>query len=185
MESDLKATGAALLSADLRKQIRRMCEVDGCSVEEIAQMFCIPELIVQSVVDSFSGRGTAAVEKSTTEEPESEYAEQLTRVRSIEDQLRDAESEAVQTLSELNTGAESEAIRYNAAKTIIEIRAGKLRPDKPTKHQETGLRADDFRSIMQDALAAYNETRERAAKAVVIESAIIATPAPVSATVTV
>jgi hypothetical protein len=33
---------------------------------------------------------------------------------------------------------------------------------------------------MQDALAAYNETRERAAKAVVIESAIlIATPAPV------
>jgi transposase len=150
MQADLKATGAALLSQDLRKQFRRMHEVDGCSVEEIAQMFSVPELIVQSVLDGSANKPAPATQ--TNGEPESEYAETLARVRTIEDQLRDAESEAVQTLSELNTGAESEAIRYNAAKTIIEIRAGKLRPDKPTKHQETGLRADDFRSIMQDAL---------------------------------
>lgn len=184
MQADLKATGAALLSQDLRKQIRRMNEVDGCSVEEIAQIFCIPELIVQSVIDDYNKSKKPTAVAQTDEPAESEYTEQLTRVRSIEDQLRDAESEAIQTLCDLNSQAESEAIKYNAAKTIIEIRAGKLRPDKPTKHQETGMRADDFRQIMADALASYNETRERAAKAVVIESAIIeATPAPVSSTV--
>jgi transposase len=75
MEADLKATGAVLLSQNLRKQIRKMHEVDGCSVEEIAQMLVVPELIVQSVLDSFSSKPAPAVQ--TNGEPESEYAETL------------------------------------------------------------------------------------------------------------
>lgn len=166
--SSLAATGAAMISPDLRRQIRQMHEVDGCTVEDISGIFNIPELIIQSIL---TPTATTSAKNGSLDET-SEYEESLSRVRSIEDQLRDAESSAVQTLVELNETADSEGIRYNSAKTILEIRAGKLRPEKPNKHIGQGMTQDGFKSIVDQALKVYQDTQERLknANAKVIEA---------------
>lgn len=158
--SSLAATGAALISSDMRRQIRQMHEVDGCTVEDISGIFSIPELIIQSILTPTTTTTTISTKNRSIDEP-SEYEETLNRVRSIEDQLRDAESSAVQTLVELNETADSEGIRYNSAKTILEFRAGKLRPEKPNKHIGQGMTQDGFKSIVEQALKVYQDTQER------------------------
>lgn len=157
-----------MISPDMRRQIQQMHEVDGCTVEDISGIFNIPELIIQSIL---TPAATTSAKNGSIDEP-SEYEESLSRVRSIEDQLRDAESSAVQTLVELNETADSEGIRYNSAKTILEIRAGKLRPEKPNKHIGQGMTQDGFKSIVDQALKVYQDTQERLknANAKVIEA---------------
>lgn len=184
--SDLKATSAALLNPSLKKQIQRMHEVDGVTIDEISEIYQIPVLLVESVINpglsavdsSRSGTGLSIKPNDAT----SEYEEQLTRVQSIEDQLRDHESAAVETLGELVSSSDSDAIRMHSARTILEIRAGKLRPERPDKRQgESGMTPDAFRAIMEETIRSYNATRERAAKATVIESAILANQPSVTA----
>lgn len=183
--SDLKATGAALLSPSLKKLIQKMHEVDGVSPDEISEIYQIPVLIIENILNP----GLTAVRQSDipnglTVKPNdatSEYEEQLARVQSIEDQLRDHESAAVETLGELVSTSDSDAIRMHSARTILEIRAGKLRPERPDKRAaESGMTPDAFRAIMEETIRSYNATRERAAKATVIESAVIANQPSVS-----
>jgi len=183
--SDLKATGAALLSPSLKKQIQKMHEVDGVTPDEISEIYQIPVLIIENILNP----GLAAVRQSDipnglTVKPNdatSEYEEQLARVQSIEDQLRDHESAAVETLGELVSTSDSDAIRMHSARTILEIRAGKLRPERPDKRAaDGGMTPDAFRAIMEETIRSYNATRERAAKATVIESAVIANQPSVS-----
>ena len=183
--SDLKATGAALLSPSLKKQIQKMHEVDGVTPDEISEIYQIPVLIIENILNP----GLASVRQSDipnglTVKPNdatSEYEEQLSRVQSIEDQLRDHESAAVETLGELVSTSDSDAIRMHSARTILEIRAGKLRPERPDKRtQDGGMTPDAFRAIMEETIRSYNATRERAAKATVIESAVIANQPSVS-----
>lgn len=184
--SDLKATGAALLSPSLKKQIQKMHEVDGVTPDEISEIYQIPVLIIENILNP----GLAAARQSDipnglTVKPNdatSEYEEQLARVQSIEDQLRDHESAAVETLGELVSTSDSDAIRMHSAKTILEIRAGKLRPERPDKRAtDGGMTPDAFRAIMEETIRSYNATRERAAKATVIESAVIANQPSVTA----
>jgi len=185
MQSDLKATGAALLSPSLKKQIQKMHEVDGVTPDEISEIYQIPVLIIENILNP----GLASVRQSDipnglTVKPNdatSEYEEQLSRVQSIEDQLRDHESAAVETLGELVSTSDSDAIRMHSARTILEIRAGKLRPERPDKRAaDGGMTPDAFRAIMEETIRSYNATRERAAKATVIESAVIANQPSVS-----
>ncbi len=173
LSPNLNATAAAMISTDLRRQIKRMYEVDGVTMEEIAQIFEIPELVIQSVVQPPAARPNSATESLTNPLPvqvsdqSAEFEEQLQRVRSIEDQLRDSESDAIQALGDLVNTSDSDAIRMHSAKTILEIRAGKLRPERPVKHQSTGMTPDGFRSIVEETMRVYRETQERLAKATV------------------
>ena len=174
---NLNATAAAMISTDLRRQIKRMYEVDGVTIEELSQIFEIPELVIQSVVQPPAARPNSTIESLTNPLPvqtnpngsdlTTEFEEQLARVRGIEDQLRDSESDAIQALGDLVNASDSDAIRMHSAKTILEIRAGKLRPERPVKHQSTGMTPDGFRTIVEETMRVYRETQERLAKATV------------------
>lgn len=168
---NLNATAAAMISTDLRRQIKRMYEVDGVTMEEIAQIFEIPELVIQSVVQPPPTQPTATLTNPLPvpagSDQSTEFEEQLQRVRGIEDQLRDSESDAIQALGDLVNTSDSDAIRMHSAKTILEIRAGKLRPERPVKHQSTGMTPDGFRTIVEETMRVYRETQERLAKATV------------------
>lgn len=168
---NLNATAAAMISTDLRRQIKRMYEVDGVLIEELSQIFEIPELVIQSVVQPPPTQPTVGLTNPLPvpngSDQSTEFEEQLQRVRGIEDQLRDAESDAVQALGDLVNTSDSDAIRMHSAKTILEIRAGKLRPERPVKHQSTGMTPDGFRTIVEETMRVYRETQERLAKATV------------------
>ena len=157
------------VAPNLRSQIAKMHQRDSLSVEEIATALSLPVMLIQAVVfwaapkkQTVEGDGLAL---KTKDEVDSEYQELLGRARSLEDRFADAEDAAINTLVELNETSESEAVRYNSAKTILEIRAGKLRPERPNKQTTGGITPADMQQFIQQAMAVHAAALARSGEA--------------------
>jgi len=144
--SDIKATGAAMVSSGLRAQIKALRERDGVSSEDISQMLGIPVLVVEHVL---GGVGSSSAPADSTNPSDVLDA----RAAKIEDTLADAEEIAAQTLAAACTDADNWGVRVGAAKTILEIRAGGLRPKKT--ESGGGIAVEQLNIIIQQAVEAH------------------------------
>lgn len=146
------------VAPNLRSQIVKLHRRDGLTVEEISTVLELSSLLIQAVIycaTPASDNKAAEVGLKTRDEVDSEYQELLGAAKDIESKFAYVKDAAIETLAELHETAESEAVRYNSAKSILEICSGKLRPERPTKQSTGGITPADMQSFIQQAMAIH------------------------------
>jgi predicted transcriptional regulator len=129
-------------ASGINLQIKKMYEEDGYTVEQIAESL---ELDVAAVTMALS----SVMAKKTVEE-KSAYSE-------IQRKMIDIKDEAIATIHELTSIAESESVRADCAKFILETAMGNKHP---RTRIPTEFSAVQFNVILQQAGEAYKKQRE-------------------------
>lgn len=148
MTQEEAKSAATLLDSGLRRQIKLAYERDGLSVEDIAAMLGIDVGLVAVVVEA---AGASKLRRSSNE-VEPETAPHL----AIEQKLEGYEDAAVAALGRL-VDSDNEAISLTAAREVLNIRGGKLRPAKVTS-SGPAFTAQDMATMMAAAMQAYSQT---------------------------
>ncbi len=151
MNKEGGAAAAAMLNPAVRAQIRSLSERDGVPSDQISAMLGIPELLVTEILSKTSivsdGPNGGDVDKQLSD-----------RAASIEDRLADAEQTAVAVLEDVCANAQSDGVRLAAAERILEIRTGKLRPQKQAINK-TEITIETMNTLIQQATVAYHAQR--------------------------
>lgn len=140
---------AVLLNGNLRRQIELMHTRDGLGPEEIAECLGVQVGLVALALK----RELNAAAKEVAQEG----GDAATK---IEHTLKVYEDNACHVLGTL-LDSSNEAIQLTAAREILAIRGGKLRPAKPT--EQVGFTSSQMQEILASALSAYDSMRQQQA----------------------
>lgn len=139
-------SAATLMDSGLRRQIKLAYERDGLSVEDIAAMLGIDVGLVAIAIEA---TGASKVARNTTNSEDSPHI-------AIEQKLEGYEDAAVAALGRL-VDSDNEAIALTAAREVLNIRGGKLRPAKQTSTGPS-FTQEDMAKVFAAAMEAYAET---------------------------
>jgi hypothetical protein len=140
---------AVLLNGNLRRQIELMHTRDGLGPEEIAEC-----LGVQVGLVALALKRELNAAKEVAKQEGGDAAAQIERT------LKVYEDNACHTLGTL-LDSSNEAIQLTAAREILAIRGGKLRPAKPA--EAVGFTSAQMQDILASALSAYDNMRQQQA----------------------
>lgn len=142
-------SAATLMDSGLRRQIKLAYERDGLSREEIAAMLGID---LGLVVVALEATGASNLRRNTSETE----AETVAPHTAIEAKLEGYEDAAVAALGRL-VDSDNEAIALTAAREVLSIRGGKLRPAKSTPTGPS-FTQEDMAKVFAAAMSAYSQT---------------------------
>lgn len=153
---------ATIMDSGLRRQIKLAYERDGLSVEDIAAMLGLEVGLVAIALEA-TGASKVASQIITNA-----GGEQTAPHIAIENKLEGYEDAAVAALGRL-VDSDNEAISLTAAREVLSIRGGKLRPAKQTS-SGPGFTAADMAAAMAAAMEAYSRALQAQAPAVPVIS---------------
>lgn len=151
------AAAAAMLNPAVKTQIRALAERDGVTAEGISELLGVPVLIVRDILER-SSSGTSDPSQKTDQE-----AQLTERAAQIEDRLADAEQTALSVMEDICANAQSDGVRLAAAEKILEIRTGKLRPQRKSEGS-VNITIETMNTLIQQAQKAYAEQRAAVAE---------------------
>lgn len=154
------AAAAAMLNPAVKTQIRALAERDGVTAEGISELLGVPVLIVRDILE----RSAGAVGVTSDPSQKTDHEAQLTeRAAQIEDRLADAEQTALSVMEDICANAQSDGVRLAAAEKILEIRTGKLRPQRKSEGS-VNITIETMNTLIQQAQKAYAEQRAAVAE---------------------
>jgi len=155
-------SAAMLMDSGLRRQVKLAYERDGLSVEEIAAMLGID---IGLVAFTLEATGASKVARNTTSEPTKNEVEPHV---AIESKLEVYEDAAIAALGR-HVDSDNEAISLTAAREILNMRGGKLRPAKSTPTGPS-FTQEDMAKVFAAAMSAYSQTLQAQAPLVPVIS---------------
>lgn len=150
MATPEQINASVLLNGNLRRQIELMHTRDQLKPEEIAECLGVQVGLVALALKRELSTGEAVI---ATDENGEAFVK-------IEKKLGQYEDAACHALGQL-LDSSNEAIQLTAAREILAIRGGKLRPAKPV--ESAGFTSDQMQAILASALSAYDSMHQQQA----------------------